>query len=50
MRKDIYDYVDNCQKCAETKDGTHSPAPMLSYPVPGGPWKRVHIDTLELRV
>ncbi len=50
MRKDIYNYVDNCQKCAETKGSTHSPAPMLNYPVPDGPWKRVHIDTLELSV
>ncbi len=27
-RKDIHNYVDNCQKCAETKCSTHSTAPM----------------------
>ncbi len=48
IRKDIYDYVDNCQKCAETKGSTRSPAPILNHPVSDGPWKRVHIDTLEL--
>lgn len=48
MSKDIYDYVDNGQKCAETKGSTRAPAPMLNYPVPDGPWKRVHIGTLDL--
>ena len=48
MRRDIYKYVDNCQRCAETKGNTRSPAPMLTYPVPDKPWERVHIDTLEL--
>lgn len=48
MRKDIYKYVDNCQKCAETKGSTRTPAPMLSYPIPSEPWERIHIDTLEL--
>ncbi len=48
MRKDIYTHVDNCQKCAEIKGNTHSPAPMLSYQIPSEPWERVHTDTLEL--
>ncbi len=26
----------------------HSPAPMISYPIPSEPWERVHVDTLEL--
>ncbi len=50
MKKDIYNYVDNCQKCAETKGSKRSSSPMLNYPVPDGPWKRVNIDTLELPV
>ena len=50
MRKDIYNYVDNCQKCAETKGSTRSPAPMYTYPTPQKPWERVHIDTLELPI
>ncbi len=48
MRKDIYTYVDNCHTCARIKGNTQSPAPMLTYPVPQKPWRRVHIDTLEL--
>ncbi len=50
MRKDIYIHVDNCKKCAEIKGNTHSPTPVLSYPIPSELWERVHIDTLELPV
>ena len=48
MRSDIYSYVENCQICETIKGRTQAPAPMLSYPIPDKPWKRVHLDTLEL--
>ena len=48
MRQDIYSYVDNCIICTKVKGHTHAPAPMLTYPIPQGPWERVHLDTLEL--
>ena len=48
MRKEIFDYVDQCLTCAETKGNTGSPAPLLAYPIPDRPWGRVHLDTLEL--
>ena len=48
MRKTIFDYVDQCLICAETKGNTGAPAPLLSYPIPDRPWGRVHLDTLEL--
>ncbi len=38
------------KKCAEIKGNTHSPTPMLSYPIPSELWERLHIDTLELPV
>ena len=49
MRKNIYDYVDNCLICAKAKGHTGTPAPMLEYPIPDHPWGRVHLDTLGLQ-
>ncbi len=48
IRKQIYNHIDNCNICAETKGHTRTPASMLSYPIPEKPWDRIHLDTLEL--
>ncbi len=48
MRKEIFDYVNQCLVSAETKGNTGAPAPLLAYPIPDRPWGRVHLDTLEL--
>ncbi len=48
MRKQIYNHIDNCNVCAETKGHTRAAAPMLNYPIPEKPWERIHLDTLEL--
>ncbi len=48
MRKQIYNHIDNCNVCAETKGHTRAPAPMLNYQIPEKTWERIHLDTLEL--
>ncbi len=48
MRKQIYSHIDNCNVCAERKEHTCAPAPMLNYPIPHKPWERIHSNTLEL--
>ncbi len=34
MRKQVYNHIDNCIICAEVKEQTRAPAPMLNYPIP----------------
>ncbi len=48
MRKQIYNHIDNCNVCAETKGQTRAPAPMLDYPIPEKTWEGINLDTLEL--
>ena len=48
MRQQIFNHIDNCNFCVETKGHTRTPAPMLSYPIPEKPRERIHLDTLEL--
>ncbi len=48
IRKQIYDHIDNCNVCAETKGLTCAPAPVLNYPIHEKPWDGIHLDTLEL--
>ncbi len=48
MRKQIYNHIDNCNVCVETKGDTRAQAPMLNYQIPEEPWERILLDTLEL--
>ncbi len=41
-------FVAQCLSCAQHKDNTHSPGPILEYPTPDGPWDTISIDLLEL--
>ena len=48
MRKDIENYVLNCEVCAKHKGTTGKTAPILEYPIPNKPWDTVAIDILQL--
>ena len=48
MSTDVASYVRACKKCAETKHGHLPKAPLIPLPVPSGPFKVIHIDTLKL--
>ena len=49
MSTDVANYVRACPKCAETKYGNYSKAPLIPLPVPNGPFRVLHIDTLKLQ-
>ena len=48
MPTDVALYVKACKKCAETKRGHYAKAPLVPLPVPEGPFKVLHIDTMKL--
>ena len=48
MPTDVALYVKACKKCAEAKRGHYAKAPLVPLPVPEGPFRTLHIDTMKL--